>query len=162
MSLELFTTTILQQVSESASLPTRNPLSRINRRFHLIFNPQLSIQATRGLLRTLESPFQGGSEVPPRAPRMRWALDDTERTVYGLTVNKRFVDPGPPPHPLCMAAQGGCAEVTAFLLDEQRYDMDMVSPERFSLLELVVIRGHMHLVKGLLRRGCELAAAVVG
>ncbi|KAL2834837.1 ankyrin repeat-containing domain protein [Aspergillus pseudoustus] len=173
MALESFPTEILQQVGESASLPTLNALSRVNRRFHSIFNPLLYIQdargqpasaggaaavrwaATHGLLRTLQNSFQGGSEVPPRAPWMRCAPDDTERTIYGLTVNKRFVDPVPPPHPLCLAVRGGHADVAEFLLDEKGCDVDMVDPERFSLLELAVIHGHVHLVEGLLRRGAS-------
>ncbi|KAJ0413109.1 ankyrin repeat-containing domain protein [Aspergillus carlsbadensis] len=177
MSGESFPTEILHQVGEYASIPTLNALSRANRRFHSIFNPLLYIQdarrarrqpasaggpaavrwaATHGLLRTLQLSLEAGSEVPPRAPWMRCAPDeDTERTVYGLTATKRFMDPVLPPHPLCLAVRGGHADVAELLLDARGCDVDMVDPERFSLLALAVIHGHGDLVTGLLRRGAS-------
>ncbi|CEN60922.1 hypothetical protein ASPCAL07593 [Aspergillus calidoustus] len=176
MSLETCPTEILQEVGEYASLPALNALTRTNRLFHSIFDPlpyihdarrargqpasaggapALRWAARHGLLRTLQQSLQGGSEVPPRAPLMRCAPGLLERTVYGLMATKRFVEPVPPAHPLCLVVQGGHTDVVEFLLDQKGCDVDMVDPERFSLLELAVIHGHVHLVEGLLCRGAS-------
>jgi ankyrin repeat protein len=81
--------------------------------------------------------------------------EPAERTVYGVTVHWRFQDPVPPPHPLCLAVQGGHAEIVELLLDEKGCDVDIVDPQGLSLLELAVVHGHMQLVEGLLRRGAS-------
>ena len=61
----------------------------------------------------------------------------------------------PPPHPLCLAVQGGHAEIVEFLLDEKGCDVDMYDPQGLSLLELAVVHGHGQIVEDLLRRGAS-------
>ncbi|KAL3477023.1 ankyrin repeat-containing domain protein [Aspergillus californicus] len=165
-------TEILQQIGECVtSLPTLNALSRANRRFHCIFGPLLYTQDSRqlattggagavrwaaqhGLMRTLQKSLQAGSEVPPRV-RMRIEHEPAGRTVYGLTVRWRVQAPVPPPHPLCLAVQGGHVEIVEMLLEEKACDVDMVDPQGLSLLELAVVHGHLQLAEGLLRRGAN-------
>jgi ankyrin repeat protein len=60
-----------------------------------------------------------------------------------------------PAHPLCLAVQGGHADVVEFLLDQKGCDVDIINPEGSSLLESAVIHGHVQLVEGLLRRGAS-------
>ncbi|KAL3450338.1 ankyrin repeat-containing domain protein [Aspergillus insuetus] len=108
-------------------------------------------------MRTLEKPLEGGSEIPPRGPRMRVVrdLEPAGRTVHGVRVDWRFQDPVPPPHPLCLAVQGGHQDIVEFLLDEKGCDVDMRDSEGLSVLELAVVQGHVQLVEGLLRRGAS-------
>ncbi|KAL4769962.1 ankyrin repeat-containing domain protein [Aspergillus nidulans var. acristatus] len=177
MSLISLPAEILQQVGKYVTpLSTLNALSRANRRLNSIFDPLLYRQDARrahslpvsaggaaavrwaakhGLMRTLQKSLEAGSEVPPRAPRMSVVHEPTGRTVYGVTVDWRFQDPVPPPHPLCLAVQGGHAEIVEFFLDEKGCDVDMCDQHGLSLLEQAVVHGHVQIVEGLLRRGAS-------
>lgn len=194
MSFDSLPTEILQQIGEYiTSLSALNAISRANRRFHLIFDPLLYAQdaqqtrgqsnsagggaaavrwaAQHGLMRTMQKSLEGGSEIPPRAPWMHVVHEPAGRTIYGVRVDWRFRDPVPPPHPLCLAVQGGHVDIVDFFLDVKGCDVDMTDPQGLSLLEIAVVHGHVQLVEDLLRRGAsqlrgrgsaEGSAAVVG
>ncbi|OOQ86160.1 hypothetical protein PEBR_22595 [Penicillium brasilianum] len=179
MSLDSLPIEILQQIGEYiTSLSTLNAISRANRRFHSIFDPLLYAQdaqrtrgqpasagggaaaavrwaAQHGLMRTIQKSLEGGSEISPRAPWMHIVHDPAGRTVHGVRVNWRFRDPVPPPHPLCLAVEGGHVDIVEFLLDVKGCDVDMIDQQGLSLLEIAVVNGHVQLAEGFLRRGAN-------
>ncbi|KAJ5371096.1 uncharacterized protein N7496_007188 [Penicillium cataractarum] len=178
MPFDSLPTEILQQIGEDiTSLPTLNALCRANRRFHLIFDLLLYAQdaqqtrgqpasagggaaavrwaAQHGLMRTMRKSLESGSEIPPRAPWMHIIDEPAGRTVYGVRVDWRFRDPVPPPHPLCLAVQGGHVDIVEFLLNVKGCDVDMIDQQGLSLLEIAVVHGHVQLVEGLLRKGAN-------
>ncbi|OKP08275.1 Ankyrin-3 [Penicillium subrubescens] len=178
MSLNSLPAEILQQIGEYiTSLSTLNAISRANCRFHLIFDPLLYAQdaqrtrgqsasagggaaavrwaAQYGLMRTMQKSLEGGSEIPSRGPWMHVVHEPAGRTVYGVRVDWRFRDPVPPPHPLCLAAQGGHVDIIEFLLDVKGCDVNVTDQRGLSLLEIAVVHGHVQLAEGLLRRGAN-------
>lgn len=178
MPLGSLPTEILHQIGKNiTSLSILNAISRASRRFHLIFDPLLYAQdaqrtrgqsasagggaaavrwaAQHGLMRTMEKSLEGGSEIPPRGPWMHVVHEPAGRTVCGVRVDWRFRDPVPPPHPLCLAVQGGHVDIVEFLLDVKGCDVDITDQQGLSLLEIAVVHGHVQLAEGLLRRGAN-------
>ncbi|KAL2842662.1 ankyrin repeat-containing domain protein [Aspergillus pseudodeflectus] len=168
MSLSSLPTELLELVGEDIrSIQTLNALSRVNRRFRNVFEPLLYRQCSRcappgpavcwaaryGMMATLKRCLQYGAEIPTCAPPMQYGRAKDHRYLYGSAVAWSVENP-PPPHPLCLAVQGGHLAMAELLLD-RGCDANMLNPEAFSLVSLAVINNHVQLVDMLLRRGAS-------
>ncbi|KAL4981878.1 ankyrin repeat-containing domain protein [Aspergillus falconensis] len=169
MSLSSLPTELLELVGENIrSCQTLNALSRVNRRFRTVFEPLLYCHDARcapppsravcwaaqyGMMATLDRCLQYGVQLPTCALPVQYGRSKDRQDSCGSTVGWPAENP-PPPHPLCLAVQGGHFKMTEFLLD-RGCDTNMLTPDAFSLVSLAVMNNHLQLVGMLLRRGAR-------
>lgn len=170
MSLSSLPTELLQHIaSDIESLETLRALSCANSRFYAIFNPVLYRQdadknkalgsiavtwaAQHGELEILRKALDHGAVIPPCAPEQYKSSGFFQRRErvpahWGMHVRDERTD-----HPLCTAVKYGHANITEFLIVNQKCNIIMWDREGHLLLSVAVIHGHTHIIKLLLELG---------
>lgn len=170
MSLPSLPTELLQHIAnEIECLETLRALSCVNSRFYAIFNPVLYQQdayknkalgsiavtwaAQHGKLEILKKALNHGAEIPRYAPKRNKSSGFFQRRKHASANCGMHVSDEQTDHPLCTAIKYGHANITEFLIVNQKCNLIMWDREGHLLLSVAVIHGHTHIIKLLLEQG---------